>query len=347
MRQKEMGERFFSIGLLVLLLFGISQGVYRYLLIRFGNHELSWDAQNWWIPVSEAVFSGTPLYVGAAMDNKPPLFQFLNLAVASTGYYNFVFLFLIGLTTGFVALLLAMWIQRIRDKTAGLLAGLLFLSCVPAAGGFIINVRTFGVAALLVALLLQGPIKKGVAIAVGGLFTQFIIFAIPVVVYHNFCQNSNDFFKSWFLKFSSAGLSIVAISYAVVGLIWGVESLFAGIVQSFIIGPLYAVATESPLGMTTGGEQYAPLTNPLFYSSELIDVIIRIPHVLIPAYLLIRTQIIDEKNWSTKKLLIGLSFVLLLPLLVRGFRTNWIYSLPFLSGMAGIMISEAMEGSHV
>lgn len=327
------------VGYSFLLLIGVCGGVYRFVQITYGKETLTWDAQNWWIPVAEAVFSGTPLYIGSALDNKPPLFEILNLIIFSTGHYELVFLILMGVANGLVAILLASYIQNKHTIQTSLLAGLLYLSALPAMNGLEINVRQFGIIGVLLAMHFSTPTFRGIALATGGLFTQYIILTIPAFLYDQY-KAEHTSTRTQFLKFITAGLTTVTLAYMIVGLIWGGKSVFYGFVNSYAIAPYYVLNVESQRLMTTGGKMFSPLVAPMFYLSEVADVIIRLLYILIPASVFIVREISQQRNWSDEVFLIAITVLLLLPILIRGFKTNWVYSVAFLSTMSAIVISE-------
>ncbi|WP_227377285.1 hypothetical protein [Haladaptatus halobius] len=91
---------------LALLGIGCSEALVRYLRILTAQTSPHPDMTTMWRPVAEAVLAGAPPYLTAPVDNKPPLFEYLNLAVAATNRYLVVFLLLVGLANGAVAYLL-------------------------------------------------------------------------------------------------------------------------------------------------------------------------------------------------------------------------------------------------
>lgn len=141
------------------ILLGAGAGLHRYLTIRYGGETMGWDARHWWMPLSEAVFSGVPLYVGSAIDNKPPLFEFLNLIIAAAGHYTLIFLVVIGVVNGIVAGLVGTWVKRNYNLIAGVLAGLLYMSVLPVINGYHIGVRQFGIVGILYAMCDPSQLK--------------------------------------------------------------------------------------------------------------------------------------------------------------------------------------------
>lgn len=165
------------------LLIGLIQGIGRILRLQFGAAELNPNFINVWMPLSETVRRGTGLYLDGAADNKPPLFQLLNLALSFTGEHIAVFLVLIGLVNGLTAALLYRYLNIHHSRAAGLLGGLLYLLSLLLVGGNEINVRSFAALGLMAALVLRPEILRGAAVGAAGLFSQYAIFAIPVFVW--------------------------------------------------------------------------------------------------------------------------------------------------------------------
>ena len=77
----------------------VLQSLIKYVRYRSGNVALISDVTNIWKPLAFEVLSGTKLYAGletATWDNKPPLFEFLNIVIGMTGSYELVFWYVSG-----------------------------------------------------------------------------------------------------------------------------------------------------------------------------------------------------------------------------------------------------------
>lgn len=115
------------IALLAVLCFG--KAAVRY--VQVGSPEdLFFDAREVWYPLSQAVLAGERLYVDVP-DNKPPLFQFLNLGVAATDAYVPTFLFLLGLANLATAVLVYRWYASHDDPGVDVLAAFLLVLALP------------------------------------------------------------------------------------------------------------------------------------------------------------------------------------------------------------------------
>jgi hypothetical protein len=303
---------------------------------------MGWDARHWWMPLSEAVFSGVPLYVGSAIDNKPPLFEFLNLIIAATGHYSLIFLVVIGVVNGIVAGLVGTWVKRNYNLIAGVLAGLLYMSVLPVIDGYQIGVRQFGIVGILYAMCASKPAKNGIGLAIGGLFTQYVTLAIPVFMYKMYNDGSVEL-RMHYIRFLSSGLATALFGYIIVGIIWGRRSVVNALMNTYMIGPVYFLTIESQRFMTTGGQKFSPFFDLPFYISQLLEVILSIPHIVIPACLFVLMQRNSVNERSKDHMLIGITITMLLPLLARSFLSYWLYSAPFLSAMSAISINRLIN----
>ncbi|MFB6186171.1 MAG: hypothetical protein ABEI86_04795, partial [Halobacteriaceae archaeon] len=74
---------------IVLAAIAFVQVAFRYAQVAVvGRAAMSNDVTERWLVVVQAVLhDGVPLYVPPAVDNKPPLFQYLNLLAGASGNY--------------------------------------------------------------------------------------------------------------------------------------------------------------------------------------------------------------------------------------------------------------------
>jgi len=90
----------------VLLAAGLFGGLRRLARRSTGAVSLHPDVRLVWYELAHAVASGTPLYTGVAVDNKPPLFELLNVGAYLTGEYVLTLVLLVGLANGLGAVFL-------------------------------------------------------------------------------------------------------------------------------------------------------------------------------------------------------------------------------------------------
>lgn len=320
-----------------LLFLALAQSIYRYLQLTIGKQVLFVDARAVWKPLAYDVLNGAPLYVGATVDNKPPLFQFINIAVAWTGAYDLVFTLLIGVANGAAAILLWRLLARENQSRAGVIAGLLFLTVVPVVNGLVINVRSLALPFLMGAFLTQNPSQRGAGIAIAGLISQYAVLSIPVAVYDRYKKQDADI-NRWILVFAISGISVVALAFLIVLPLWGLESMISGLYWSFGVVGQYA-------GRTT---KHTLLGTPVLYFGILAKVILDSLVVTIPGAILgyFTIREILQGMWGIEHLCILLFGTLAFQLLLRSYPYYWLYPIPFLCGVAAIGISRFIANEH-
>ncbi|WP_423743255.1 hypothetical protein V5735_09200 (plasmid) [Haladaptatus sp. SPP-AMP-3] len=315
------------------ILLGILETLNRYFRILSGRRQAHIDVRCCWRPLAEAVLAGKPMYVRPAVDNKPPLFELLNVAVAATGQYLLVFFVLIGIVNAFSAILLWRICAERNASRVGLMAGLLFLTSVPATGGTVVNVRSFAIAGILLALWVKHPLARGAVIAAAGLFSQHAVFAVPVLAYDGLRYLERDDWTAWLTKFVAGGLGVVAVSFAFVYAVWGSASFHGALYWSFGAAKKYTTnpAVPSLIGDTSR------------WLAALYRETIKHLFLLVPAAVVVH-QLVTERG--SKRVLRStnapvvtatlLAFAMTIPLFVRAYRAYWLYPLPFLALLASI-----------
>lgn len=166
--------------------------------------------------------------------------------------------------------------------------------------------------------------------------------AIPVFMYKMYNDGSVEL-RMHYIRFLSSGLATALFGYIIVGIIWGRRSVVNALMNTYMIGPVYFLTIESQRFMTTGGQKFSPFFDLPFYISQLLEVILSIPHIVIPACLFVLMQRNSVNERSKDHMLIGITITMLLPLLARSFLTYWLYSAPFLSAMSAISISRLIN----
>jgi len=316
-----MKRKYIPVGI---VLWGIVTGFHRWGQIRMGNQQLHPDAAEVWYPVAKSVLSGTPLYTGAAVDNKPPLWEIVNLLVASTGHYVPVFQILIGLVNGVTAVLLYRYLRDEWSFHTGLVGAFLFFAFVFVINGTVVNVRSLTSMAVLGAFIVEQPFWTGLLLGTSGMISQFAIFALPGLAIYQY----NDA-ESWTdLFLFGIGLVLVPVfSFLAVLAIWGKDSFLNAIFWS--VGS----ASQYTAGISHAGQaQPSLLHNQVFYVGYLFNVSVKSAALLIPAAFLVAQYRRDGRIQWIVVLLLSMS----LPLLIRSFPAYWMYPLPWLSMLSAI-----------
>lgn len=312
-------------GLLALALF---QAAEQYLRAVIGRNDLWADAANVWLPLAEHVAAGNPLYVGAAVDNKPPLFQYLNLAVYETGEYVLVFYLLVGLANGLAAWLLYQWVSDFARRETAAIAAVLFLAALPVVNGTIINVRSFALVFVLLAVRARPAAAQGAFIAVAGLFSQYAVFGIPVLLYQRYAADA----LGWrsFARFCGAGLVVVALAFAPL-LWWGVDSLVGGVEWSF-----FAVKDH-----LTQNDVLNPWLSPVDWVGKIAAVSVPLVYLLVPAALYAGRVVLGRTGGRRRAVdvaLVAFVGVYGLSFAVKSLRYYWMLLLPFLAALAALEV---------
>jgi len=184
-----------------------------------------------WHPFAKEVLAGGQLYL-AHWDNKPPLFQFVNLFAEFTGSYYLTFYGLLGLVNGLGVLLLWKVVEKYTTSGIGLIAAFLWLSMLPTVSTQI-DPRQFALLFILTSLTVDSPFLAGLSIATGGLFSQFTAFAIPGVLLirlgtsHDF-DDATSSLNHIAVFGIGAGLMVLS-TYLSVALLWSTEAMITAI----------------------------------------------------------------------------------------------------------------------
>ena len=234
------------------------------------------DVTSVYYPMARGVLRGGDLYI-TQWDNRPPLFQFLNIAVGATGEYMLVFYLLLAVANAVTAILLWRLSSRHFPVKIGLLAGLIYVFALPIAHGQVIGARPFSNILILGSFLIGSPAVSGLLLAGAGLFHQYSVFVIPAALYYHYAFSPVEIDLRWILKFSVAGLMLVGISYLFVGLVWGLDSLTAGIRYTFFGAGDYVLESRSHSILSNppiwlGNEWQTVRSHSLYYLSVVVAV---------------------------------------------------------------------------
>lgn len=294
--------------------FCILLSMYRYVTYRFTSREFVRDAQVW-VSVGESVLQGQALYAGVA-DNKPPVWEGIAILASATPWPYLILLLIVGLTSALVVIQTVELAETFVSERAAVLAAILLgFGILQATNGFINN-KTLALACLLWALLARREVVAGLGYALAVLVAQQIALAAPVVIWWEWQRGSD-------LRILTAVvIGVPVISYAVVGLVWGVDALVAGVRQTVFLAGDYATGTSQ---FQTNG---SPLTNPGRYI-ELLNRRLR-QFILIIAFAGVGVARIFSRPEDTPRvawLALGLTVLLALPLGVRLYRHYWLLPL--------------------
>ncbi|WP_276300844.1 hypothetical protein [Halorussus lipolyticus] len=328
---------------LVYLVLSLANAAARYGHVAFGDAAVDKDARNSYRPLAEAVNSGTPLYFDGAATNKPPGFLLTDVGVESLGHYLPVFLLLVGLANFGAAVLLYRYVAR-SNWQAGVVAGGVFLLALYPVSGYYVNVRSFAVLFLLGSLLASRPVVRGVLFAVAGLFTQYVVFLLPLVAAPVVSRAKFDARKV--ATFCAGGVGVTALAWGVVLGVWGTESVLAGLDWTY--GLPTGVETQPAWGDRTG---IGGGTEPRSYLARSWLVaqpgqwVARLglhgapiaPVVAGAALGAVRTMTCERSEFRVE--LVAAGALAAVPFLVRALIDYWILPLPFFAALAALYVT--------
>ncbi|WP_227375504.1 hypothetical protein [Haladaptatus halobius] len=204
---------------------------------------------------------------------------------------------------------------------------------VPAAGGTVVNVRSFAMAGILLSWYARNPTSRGGAVAVAGLFSQHAVFAIPVLAYDLVRELDRRSGVRWMTAFALAGLSVAAVTFAFVYAVWGSQSFYGAIYWTFGVAGKYATNPVVPSLIGDTDKWMRSL-----YREGTKHLIL-----IVPAAIAIQLALTDR---GLKRLVPSsnaplvtttlLALSMTIPLFVRAYRAYWLYPLPFLALLASI-----------
>jgi len=233
--------------------------MWRYIGIKAGAWAQSWNLGTW-KKVGYEVANGAQLYVDV-IDNKPPLFELLVVGGGLIGDVPLVLITVAGLVNACIVLLVyKIILNNSRHEISAVLAALLALLGLTAIDGWANN-KLPGVALGILALLVVSDrdLLSGALFGAGLMINQFLILSTPVFAWRLGHQAR---FKS-LIRWGASALSIVALSFGIVGVAWGPEAVINGAYYSFGIAFSYWFET----GPITGGA--SPFAEPGRYMDIL------------------------------------------------------------------------------
>lgn len=321
----------------LLLAAGLFGGLHHLARLSTGAVSLHPDVRLVWYDLASVVANGTPLYTGAAVDNKPPLFELLNVGAYLTGEYVLTLVLLVGLANGLAAVFLWRTVSVRGYPRTGALAALLFLLTLPLVDGTVINVRSLAVAGLLFALATRSPAAGGVGVAVAVLCSQHAVFVCPVVAYDGYVRAGRS--RQWLVRFAGAGLLVTTLAYGSVLVTWGWESLVGAVGATVGTAAPYLLSYGPSVFVSTGTWGRHTLRMHLQLWVVLALALWGLGRVLVA----VRGR--PWTAWEAPHLLVALLVTSSLPLVVRPFVTYWLYPLPAIAVLGAFGADAVLAGA--
>ena len=306
---------------------GVFESFVRFVRIQTGRTTPHPDVTTTWSPIAEKTLSGVPLYHASATDNKPPVFEYINLAVATTGNYLVVFLLLVGLVNGGIAYLLWRTHAERGRHTTGVVSGILFLLAVPLVSGHAINVRSFTLLGVLLALRSPWPTTSGLALAAAGLTSQYAIFALPGLVYDRLNRVPPRRWVKWLFRFALAVALGVSSVYLSVYVFWGEASFVASLRWS--VGSAERYLLEWTPSLWNGTRTWARI-----HGRTVIRIGVLLALATIGSIVTLRRPPSDDEAWDVERRALAFVGLFTIPLLIRPFATYWLYPLPWIATLS-------------
>lgn len=307
----------------------------RYVSLQTGASKLPHNVVNVWLPLARSVLAGGDLYV-SHWDNKPPLFQFVNLFAAWTDYYVPVFLVLLATANAVTALAIWELCRRHDSGRVGFLAATFFLAAAPGLLGMTIDPRQFANVLTLVAFLAGSAPLAGVAIASAGLFSQYSVFLIPVIAWYH-ARNREDRVQ-WFVTFCVAGLLTVLGSFLVIALVWGVDAAMTGVRYSFFSFSEYT-AKYTNMGFSAFGDpvRWTYYVYRLFTEQYVLLVAVAF------GVLATISDVLGSRTSPLSRVALLSAALLSLPILIRPVPLYYFATLPFCAILGAIGVQAALD----
>lgn len=312
--------------------------------IVFGETKPAFDFVTFWEPLSDAVLSGSPIYLNGTADNKPPVFLFVDLFTGLFDQQAAVFVLLVGLTNGIAAVLLWRLLEQYGGRETGIIAAILFLLLVPAFNAHLIQAGSFAMTFVLMSLLTDRAVVSGVLVAIAGLFYQYAVLVVPAVLLVQLCRTEKDTVR-WGALYVGGGLLTVAVVFAIVGLLWSPKSALAGLYWSFGIptgvtsAPLRSYTP--PPGQYVGGIWL--LNRPERWAGFGSQIIRNLLPLFIPIGIALKSETWTFDSESIVMHTLVLAFAASLPLLIRTYLDYTILALPFICVLAAIGIERLIR----
>jgi hypothetical protein len=271
--------------------------------------------------MAKVIVSGATPYLDY-QDPKPPLVFFTLTVPALLGQRYIGGLLLVGVCDLASAVLVLLIARSFYGRSAGLLAGLLFLGNMAWAQGFFVITEPFTVLFLLLATYFalcsprRGYFIAGLAAGVAIGFKQYALIAVPLLLLAMYLRG--DLRKAPALL---AGITLpLAIIFGAIGLAYGWQALDAALYWSFGVAGSYVRRID--------------VNNALYSGTSLTEICLNLGLAAVIAGSLIAGLAKSGGYWNLRPetkffLLAAVGFAL--TLLVRPYLHYWALAAPFLA----------------
>lgn len=319
-------------------------GLLQYAHIAITEAQWRGDAATVWRPFAQAVLNGATPYTATVWDNKPPLFELLNIVAEATGYYFIAMLLFVTVAHAISAVCLYTLWQRYGRPDIGFLAGILFVAML-AVNGFQILNKPLSTALIMLALIVRGPTRRGLLLGAACMITQYSILAAPLIgllALHDRETGASAMRASF--KFAAGGALIVAINYGSLAILYNVDTAIRALGYSSGFTGQYAT--------TQNHIEAFLLASPISWSIGFIGVAEHILFVLLPALVggyhtakrlnVRRLLTLHPPALSPATTLLLLVVTVSPSLIIRFWGSYWLQIYPALAGLAALGITELL-----
>lgn len=210
----------------------------------------------------------------------------------------------------------------------GLIAGALYLAAIPLINGAIINVRSFSLVFLLLALLDDRPLRRGVYAAISVLFSQVAVVALPILLYDGIRRSGSR--VGYAARYAVSGLGVGALPFLATAVVWSPDVMVAGLRASFLSAGDYIVHHQDTSN---------PFVNPVSWAARLVNNAQNLGFVLLPAALALGVRCIRRRwGWDAELVAGVLAGLFFTTVLLKSLTYYWMPVVTFASVVVGAEI---------
>lgn len=327
---REQHDLFTIFGFSILIGLQILQ---RYAHIAYGQASWGLDVDAVWANVATDVANGIPIYVAPAVDNKPPLWQFIYIGILNNMHRPGLFLVAFGGNTLMVCCVYLLAKKR-YGYWIGVFSALLLVGMLPAVNGFNPKPHNIASGIIIFGMLFSGSGRTlGASLGVASMFVQYSGLALPAYLLQ--LRREHGLTKGSLTDFFGAFLTAVAMPFAAIAMIWGRESVIGALYWTFISPLGYVLGLEGGNPTYSGGTaRFSLLYNFDYWIDFMMGFVLQHVFIIIPAIGVTLVTLSHRRDRPEFTDVVA-GGILLTPFLVRAFPQYWLFSAPFLCLLTG------------
>lgn len=202
------------------------------------------------------------------------------------------------------------------------------MTALPLVNGDVINVRTLSLIFVIASLQTERPAFRGGLIGIATLFSQYSVFAIPVVWYDGLRDSTAWSWRRWTSRYVLSGLTVGILCYLPL-LVWGPSTVVAGVRATFFSAEEYVLNRS---------DSHSLIHNPLSWARNIIAVMMNVLYLLVPAALVLWYDYVDKAGVETRILPVTtlLAGVFSITLFMKSLSYYWLPVVAFLAPLVAI-----------